>query len=153
MRSAGSTGGLRQGAGRRGPRNENQLLTDEDGEEEDEDEEDSDRSSTVFALVIDGKSLTFALEEALKPRLLALAMQCASVICCRVSPKQKALVSHAPLPCSPGFCALALQYASVFCCRVSLKQKALVCHATFPEPAFPLALPLTPSALHLGALG
>lgn len=49
---------------------------------------------TVFALIIDGKSLTYALEDSLKPLFLGLAMQCASVICCRVSPKQKALVTR-----------------------------------------------------------
>jgi len=58
--------------------------------------------AAVFALVIDGKSLTYALEGELKPKLLALALQCASVICCRLSPKQKALVCHAPFPSSPG---------------------------------------------------
>lgn len=49
---------------------------------------------TVFALVIDGKSLAYALDERLKAVLLALAMRCASVICCRVSPKQKAMVTR-----------------------------------------------------------
>lgn len=44
------------------------------------------------ALIIDGKSLMYALEDELKHDLLRLATQCASVICCRVSPKQKALV-------------------------------------------------------------
>lgn len=44
------------------------------------------------ALIIDGKSLMYALEDELKQKLLELATQCASVICCRVSPKQKALV-------------------------------------------------------------
>ena len=44
------------------------------------------------ALIIDGKSLMYALEDDLKQDLLKLATQCASVICCRVSPKQKAMV-------------------------------------------------------------
>eukprot|EP00271_Cylindrocystis_brebissonii_P001063 TRINITY_DN11308_c0_g1_i1.p1 TRINITY_DN11308_c0_g1~~TRINITY_DN11308_c0_g1_i1.p1 ORF type:complete len:1226 (-),score=383.78 TRINITY_DN11308_c0_g1_i1:67-3744(-) len=48
----------------------------------------------VFALVIDGKSLAYALTPKLEAVLLALAMRCASVICCRVSPKQKALVTR-----------------------------------------------------------
>lgn len=46
----------------------------------------------AFALIIDGKTLTYALEDGLKYQFLALAVDCASVICCRVSPKQKALV-------------------------------------------------------------
>lgn len=46
----------------------------------------------AFALIIDGKTLTYALEEDLKHEFLKLAVDCASVICCRVSPKQKALV-------------------------------------------------------------
>ncbi|KAI8065869.1 hypothetical protein BC940DRAFT_320202 [Gongronella butleri] len=44
------------------------------------------------ALVIDGKTLQYVLEPANKKLFLHLAMQCASVICCRVSPKQKAQV-------------------------------------------------------------
>ncbi|KAG8883990.1 hypothetical protein FRB97_005434 [Tulasnella sp. 331] len=45
-----------------------------------------------LALVIDGKSLTFALEKPLSKDFLELAMLCKAVICCRVSPLQKALV-------------------------------------------------------------
>lgn len=44
------------------------------------------------ALIIDGKSLIYALDDEVKKDLLSLAVQCASVICCRVSPKQKAMV-------------------------------------------------------------
>ena len=44
------------------------------------------------ALVIDGTTLAYALEPATKDALLELSMRCASVICCRVSPKQKAQV-------------------------------------------------------------
>lgn len=47
----------------------------------------------AFALIIDGKTLTYALEDDMKHLFLGLAVDCASVICCRVSPKQKALVS------------------------------------------------------------
>ncbi|KAL4205060.1 hypothetical protein AMTRI_Chr01g135270 [Amborella trichopoda] len=50
--------------------------------------------SSAFALIIDGKSLTFALEDNVKSRFLQLAISCASVICCRSSPKQKALVTR-----------------------------------------------------------
>ncbi|KII95736.1 hypothetical protein PLICRDRAFT_98979 [Plicaturopsis crispa FD-325 SS-3] len=45
-----------------------------------------------LALVIDGKSLTFALEKELSKTFLELAIMCKAVICCRVSPLQKALV-------------------------------------------------------------
>ncbi|CAL0326089.1 unnamed protein product [Lupinus luteus] len=48
----------------------------------------------AFALIIDGKTLTYALEDDMKHQFLALAVDCASVICCRVSPKQKALVTR-----------------------------------------------------------
>ncbi|GJZ62573.1 probable phospholipid-transporting ATPase 4 [Tanacetum coccineum] len=48
----------------------------------------------AFALIIDGKTLTYALEDDLKHEFLNLAIVCASVICCRVSPKQKALVTR-----------------------------------------------------------
>lgn len=46
----------------------------------------------VLALVIDGKSLTYALERDLEKLFLELAIKCKAVICCRVSPLQKALV-------------------------------------------------------------
>ena len=53
----------------------------------------SDENSEALALIIDGKSLTYALEDDVKDLFLELAVGCASVICCRSSPKQKALVS------------------------------------------------------------
>lgn len=45
-----------------------------------------------LALVIEGKSLTFALEKDLERTFYELAIKCKAVICCRVSPLQKALV-------------------------------------------------------------
>jgi phospholipid-translocating ATPase len=45
-----------------------------------------------FALVIDGNSLKFALESPLKSLFLELGCRCKAVLCCRVSPLQKALV-------------------------------------------------------------
>ncbi|KAL7420806.1 phospholipid transporting ATPase [Cryptotrichosporon argae] len=44
----------------------------------------------TFAVVIDGESLRYALQPSLKQLFLALGTQCAAVICCRVSPAQKA---------------------------------------------------------------
>jgi phospholipid-translocating ATPase len=44
-----------------------------------------------FAVVIDGDTLRHALEPGLKPLFLALGTQCETVVCCRVSPAQKAL--------------------------------------------------------------
>lgn len=46
----------------------------------------------TLALVIDGKSLLFALEKDMEKLFLDLAVMCRAVICCRVSPLQKALV-------------------------------------------------------------
>ncbi|PKA56740.1 Putative phospholipid-transporting ATPase 9 [Apostasia shenzhenica] len=51
-------------------------------------------STESFALIIDGKSLAYALEDDVKNLFLQLALGCASVICCRSSPKQKALVTR-----------------------------------------------------------
>ncbi|KAJ1404945.1 P-type ATPase, subfamily IV, partial [Sesbania bispinosa] len=48
-------------------------------------------SKQAFALIVDGKSLAYALEDNMKNMFLELAIRCASVICCRSSPKQKAL--------------------------------------------------------------
>ncbi|KAJ1794613.1 phospholipid transporting ATPase, partial [Coemansia sp. RSA 2399] len=45
-----------------------------------------------LGLVIDGDSLKYALDPELSPLLLELAVRCQSVLCCRVSPLQKALV-------------------------------------------------------------
>lgn len=42
------------------------------------------------AVIIDGKSLHFALDAAVSDQFLELALACKSVICCRVTPKQKA---------------------------------------------------------------
>jgi phospholipid-translocating ATPase len=44
-----------------------------------------------FAVVVDGETLKFCLDKNLKPLFLALTTQCETVICCRVSPAQKAL--------------------------------------------------------------
>ncbi|GAB4860951.1 Putative phospholipid-transporting ATPase 9 [Ancistrocladus abbreviatus] len=54
----------------------------------------SAKNSEALALIIDGKSLTYALEDDVKDMFLELAIGCASVICCRSSPKQKALVTR-----------------------------------------------------------
>lgn len=43
-----------------------------------------------FAVVIDGDTLRHALSPELKPLFLNLATQCETVVCCRVSPAQKA---------------------------------------------------------------
>ncbi|KAF8973169.1 calcium transporting ATPase [Flammula alnicola] len=45
-----------------------------------------------LALIIDGKSLGFALQKDISKTFLELAIMCKAVICCRVSPLQKALV-------------------------------------------------------------
>ncbi|SCU90974.1 LADA_0F07382g1_1 [Lachancea dasiensis] len=52
----------------------------------------SQQDINSLALVIDGKSLGFALESDLEDYFLALGKICKAVICCRVSPLQKALV-------------------------------------------------------------
>ncbi|OMO51953.1 Cation-transporting P-type ATPase [Corchorus capsularis] len=54
----------------------------------------SNANSEAVALIVDGKSLTYALENDVKEIFLELAIGCASVICCRSSPKQKALVTR-----------------------------------------------------------
>ncbi|KAJ2611333.1 aminophospholipid translocase [Coemansia sp. RSA 1365] len=45
-----------------------------------------------LALIIDGRSLDFALEKDIEMLFLELATLCKAVVCCRVSPLQKALV-------------------------------------------------------------
>ena len=51
-----------------------------------------DETRSGFALVVNGHSLVFALSERLELLFLAVAEQCTSVICCRVTPLQKARV-------------------------------------------------------------
>ncbi|EXJ62426.1 phospholipid-translocating ATPase [Cladophialophora yegresii CBS 114405] len=46
----------------------------------------------THALVIDGESLKLVLSDTLRQRFLILCKQCRSVLCCRVSPAQKAAV-------------------------------------------------------------
>ncbi|XP_074589992.1 phospholipid-transporting ATPase 3-like [Curcuma longa] len=46
-----------------------------------------------LALVIDGKCLMYALDPSLRVHLLKLSLNCSSVVCCRVSPLQKAQVT------------------------------------------------------------
>lgn len=53
--------------------------------------------NSPFALIVDGKALEIALGSDVKKYFFYLAVNCTSVICCRVSPKQKALV-EVPLP-------------------------------------------------------
>ncbi|KAJ6607681.1 phospholipid-translocating P-type ATPase [Mycena sp. CBHHK59/15] len=48
-------------------------------------------AQAAFAVVIDGDTLTHALSPELKPMFLNLGAQCETVVCCRVSPAQKAL--------------------------------------------------------------
>ncbi|KIY47695.1 phospholipid-translocating P-type ATPase [Fistulina hepatica ATCC 64428] len=48
-------------------------------------------AQAAFAIVIDGDTLRHALSPELKPLFLSLGTQCETVVCCRVSPAQKAL--------------------------------------------------------------
>lgn len=50
-------------------------------------------SGTKLALIIDGKCLMYALDPTLRVGLLNLSLNCSSVVCCRVSPLQKAQVN------------------------------------------------------------
>lgn len=52
----------------------------------------SQQDFNTLALVIDGESLSYALEQDLEDYFLTLGKMCRAVICCRVSPLQKALV-------------------------------------------------------------
>jgi phospholipid-transporting ATPase len=46
-----------------------------------------------YALVIDGKALIYTLSVKLQERFLAVGLRCKAVLCCRVSPLQKAQVT------------------------------------------------------------
>ncbi|CAO2614404.1 Phospholipid-transporting ATPase VA [Lemmus lemmus] len=49
-------------------------------------------SSPSPSLVIDGRSLAYALDKSLEDKFLILAKQCRSVLCCRSTPLQKSMV-------------------------------------------------------------
>ena len=49
-------------------------------------------AQAAFAVVIDGDTLRHAFHKDLKQLFLTLSTQCETVVCCRVSPAQKALV-------------------------------------------------------------
>nr|GMD13415.1 phospholipid-transporting ATPase 3-like isoform X1 [Ipomoea batatas] len=51
-------------------------------------------SRAKLALVIDGKCLMYALDPSLRVTLLNLSLNCSAVVCCRVSPLQKAQVTR-----------------------------------------------------------
>lgn len=51
-----------------------------------------DRSTSDFVLVIDGRTLEFALQNELQEAFLELTCCCRSVICCRSTPLQKSQV-------------------------------------------------------------
>ncbi|XP_044589031.1 phospholipid-transporting ATPase ID isoform X3 [Cotesia glomerata] len=58
----------------------------------DEPEDHETESSSEFALVINGHSLVHALHPQMEKLFLDVSSQCKSVICCRVTPLQKAMV-------------------------------------------------------------
>lgn len=45
-----------------------------------------------LGLVVDGKTLAYALDKALEDKFLLLARRCRSVLCCRSTPIQKGMV-------------------------------------------------------------
>ncbi|KAL3616765.1 hypothetical protein CASFOL_039159 [Castilleja foliolosa] len=55
---------------------------------------DKNRNDAPFALVVDGKALELSMNDDTRNRFLSVAMKCDVVICCRVSPKQKALITR-----------------------------------------------------------
>lgn len=79
----------------------NQLITEED------------RQEAPFALVVDGKALELCLDsEIMSSQFLSVALNCDVVICCRVSPKQKASVGKDPssLHFSSSWCLTLLKH-------------------------------------------
>ena len=49
----------------------------------------------IFAFLFQGKSLSFALQPQLQSTFMLISLKCRSVICCRVSPAQKAEIVDA----------------------------------------------------------
>ncbi|CAN2388474.1 phospholipid-translocating ATPase activity, partial [Pristimantis euphronides] len=51
-----------------------------------------EKEHVEFALIVDGKSLEFALHETLEKKFLCITQHCSAVICCRATPLQKSQV-------------------------------------------------------------
>lgn len=71
-----------QGNGEQSKASDSSPSKDPDGEVE----------GTGFAIVINGHSLVHCLAVDMEEKFLEIASQCRAVICCRVTPLQKALV-------------------------------------------------------------
>lgn len=63
--------------------------------------------------MVEGKSLAFVLDNELEKNFLNLALACASVICCRSTPKEKALVSIIIML----ILMICLLKIDIFCCN------------------------------------
>jgi phospholipid-translocating ATPase len=61
-------------------------------EELDAAQDDHEPPAPTHAIIIDGDSLKLVLDESIRRKFLLLCKQCRSVLCCRVSPSQKAAV-------------------------------------------------------------
>ena len=72
-----------------------------------------------YALIIDGESLKYALEPSNKALMLELGCRCKAVICCRVSPLQKAkvvqLVRKGLVSFFLSFALSAFYFSCTFC--------------------------------------
>ena len=53
---------------------------------------DEEPTSIELSLIIDGKTLVYALDDTVRKDFINLCTKCSAVICCRVSPSQKAEV-------------------------------------------------------------
>lgn len=73
-------------------RNKSVRFSVENSTINDEDESDVDQPFEGFAILITGQALTHALSDNLQMKFLEIATMCKSVICCRVTPLQKAQV-------------------------------------------------------------
>ena len=69
-----------------------------------------------MSVVVDGKTLMFALEHSLRKEFIELLSSCSSVICCRVSPLQKAEVVENTYFNQIGYYITELFQCSGCCC-------------------------------------
>ena len=53
---------------------------------------DEEPENIALSLIIDGKTLVYALDDTVRKDFINLCTKCSAVICCRVSPSQKAEV-------------------------------------------------------------
>ena len=72
-------------------------------------------SYTNVGMVIEGGALAVCLRPELQDDFMALCKECRALVCCRVSPMQKAQVSRVEVDACRGVCVFMLLQSHPYC--------------------------------------